>query len=109
MSATVKVSPVYANGPTGDLLVTVTSDEFGDSLTGYIDAAEVLRSAYRAIPQAPIDQEKLKGMVDLVLEQNGTPRHKLFEYPHRDDDSRAMIAAAENLVRTILRIGEAAA
>ncbi len=45
-------------------------------------------------------------MVDLVLEHKGTPRRHLFEYPHRADDSRDMIASAEALVRNILRLAE---
>lgn len=43
-------------------------------------------------------------MVDVVLEHNGTPRHRLFEYPYRDDTSQELIDKAEQLVRTILKL-----
>lgn len=40
--------------------------------------------------------------VDLVLEFAGTPRHYLYEYPYRADESDEIIAKAERLVRKIL-------
>lgn len=53
-----------------------------------------------------IKRESFNSMVDIVLAHNGTPRSKLFEYPHRDDDSRIMIAKAEDVVTGILSIVE---
>ena len=46
---TVDVSLVYANGPTGDLRITVTDPASGDSLTGYISAEDVRAFAIRAL------------------------------------------------------------
>ena len=45
-------------------------------------------------------------MVDVVLEHNGTPRHRLFEYPFRADTSQALIDKAEHVVRRILKLAE---
>lgn len=49
MSATVRIVPVFANGPTGELEVTVVSDDHGDSLRGYVKAVDVLGQARRAL------------------------------------------------------------
>lgn len=43
-------------------------------------------------------------MVDILLAHAGTPRHKLFEYPHRDDDSREMIRKADAAVAELLAV-----
>lgn len=43
-------------------------------------------------------------MEDVLLEYRGTPRRHLFEYPHRDDDSRRMIAEASSVVTRLLAI-----
>ena len=43
-------------------------------------------------------------LVDSMLAYKGTPRHKLFEYPHRDDDSRRMIQEAEQVVTAFLAV-----
>lgn len=43
-------------------------------------------------------------LVDSLLAYKGTPRHKLFEYPHRDDDSRRMIQEAEQVVAAFLAV-----
>lgn len=48
--------------------------------------------------------ETYNKMVDLVLASNGTPRHHLYEYPHRADDSDRMIAKAKQVVDSILRL-----
>lgn len=76
MSATVQVAPVFANGATGDLKVTVTSDEFGDSLTGYVGAADVMRHAERALRQEPRRVAQMvaaaydKGWADAMSQEN---------------------------------------
>lgn len=49
-----------------------------------------------------IEQPTKDTLVDLVLAHAGTPRRELFEYPHRDDDSRDMIRKADNTVRRIV-------
>lgn len=54
-----------------------------------------------------VSSENFEKMVDIVLAHNGTPRHRLFEYPHRDDDSRRMIQEAEMVVRRILALADA--
>jgi len=46
--------------------------------------------------------ETFDQMVDKVLEYNGTPRKRLFEYPYRADESRDLIRKAEELVRSIV-------
>lgn len=53
MSATVSVTPVFANGPTGLVRVTVTSDVFGDSLTGEVDAQLLAHQLKRALVEGP--------------------------------------------------------
>lgn len=53
-----------------------------------------------------VSTEDFNKMVDLVLKSNGTPRHQLFEYPHRDDDSRQMINKAETVVWEILTLAK---
>ena len=40
--------------------------------------------------------------VNLLLAYNGTPRHRLFEYPHRDAGSRDLIRKAEATLDAIL-------
>lgn len=40
-------------------------------------------------------------LVNALLAYKGTPRHRLFEYPHRVDDSRRMIQEAESVVTAI--------
>lgn len=42
-----------------------------------------------------LDQATKNRLADVFLEHARTPRSKLFEYPHRDDDSRTMIRNAE--------------
>lgn len=39
---------------------------------------------------------------DAVLAFIGTPRRELFEYPHRDDESRELIAQADRVVVAVL-------
>lgn len=53
-----------------------------------------------------VSSQSFNEMVDIILATKGTPRHHLFEYPHRADDSRRMIAEAEAVVRKILNIQE---
>lgn len=66
----------------------------------YMEMAKAILEA--AAPHMPASPTVTDEMVDAVLEHDGTPRRRLFEYPHRDDDSREMIKEAENLVRRIL-------
>lgn len=51
-----------------------------------------------------LDSDTFESLVDIMLEQGGTPRRHLFEYPHRADDSRDYIAKAEKKVRLMLEI-----
>lgn len=43
-------------------------------------------------------------MIDVVLEFNGTPRRRLFEYPWRADESRALLKAAGDVVDQVLAL-----
>lgn len=49
-----------------------------------------------------IDKDTRDRLVNIVLDHGGTPRHRLFEYPYRDDDSRALIEAANSTVTKML-------
>jgi hypothetical protein len=48
-----------------------------------------------------LDREKLDKAVDILLNYNGTPRDRLFEYPYRADESKKLIESAEYVVRRI--------
>lgn len=49
------------------------------------------------------DSDLRARMVDLLLAYKGTPRHELFEYPHRDSDSQRMISDAEAMALKIIQ------
>lgn len=51
-----------------------------------------------------VGQKRFESLVDFMLEQRGTPRRDLFEYPHRADDSRTYIANAERSAVEVLNI-----
>lgn len=46
-----------------------------------------------------VTREAFAQMRNDILFLMGTPYDSLFEYPHRDDDSRAYINKAEDMVR----------
>lgn len=73
--------------------------------TLHSEAADAIRELMASKPDAATkpDLTCTREMVDVVLEYNRTPRQDLFEYPHREDDSRKYIRDAETLVRTILQ------
>lgn len=50
----------------------------------------------------PLNEEARTECVDMILEVMGYPRHQLFEYPHRDDDSIRYITRAERTLDKIL-------
>lgn len=74
----------------------------GDDVMGEDLAVVILAAGYRK-PRS-ISEGTRVSLVDSLLAYKGTPRHKLFEYPHRDDDSRAMIREAEAVVTAILAV-----
>ena len=51
-----------------------------------------------------LDRETLDKMVNVMLDYNGTPRHRLFEYPYNDYESRAILQKAETAVRRIVAL-----
>jgi hypothetical protein len=77
-------------------------DDYGREDELGMRAALEAAAPYMARPS--LTPECFDQMVDAVLEHNGTPRHKLFKYPHRADDSRDMIRAAGEVVRQILKL-----
>lgn len=50
----------------------------------------------------PISKRQRTDLVDVLLAYSGTPRHHLYEYPHRDNDSDRYIANAEAVLDKIL-------
>lgn len=50
----------------------------------------------------PISKKQRTELVDVLLAYSGTPRHRLYEYPHRDNDSDRYIANAEAVLDKIL-------
>ena len=79
---------------TWDLQIQDVRDSYLEDAKNALEAA-----APHMLATSPVVTDE---MVDAVLEHGGTPRRRLFEYPHRDDDSREMIRSAETLVRRIL-------
>lgn len=66
-------------------------------------ADAVLAAGYRKSPKIRASDDALRTrLTDLLLAYKGTPRHELFEYPHRDSDSRAMIREAEAMALNII-------
>lgn len=49
-----------------------------------------------------LSQKTFDKLVDNVLEYNRTPRKDLYEYPYNEFESRDLIKAAENLVRSMV-------
>jgi hypothetical protein len=51
-----------------------------------------------------LSKKTFDSLVDIVLEHGGTPRRRLFEYPHNDFESRDLIAKAESAVKRIVAV-----
>lgn len=94
-----------------DELAEVIHNALGD-VTGIYDTSEnedqrlaavILAKGYRK-PRtvASVDGATRAQMVDIVLAHAGTPRHELFEYPNRADDSLKMIRKADAAVLDII-------
>ncbi|MNW58102.1 hypothetical protein D3C74_359480 [compost metagenome] len=54
----------------------------------------------------PLNPDAERQCVELLLEYHGTPMHRLYEYPHRDDDSDRYIANAKSLLAKILAVAQ---
>ena len=51
-----------------------------------------------------VDRDTRDKLINALLAYKGTPRHRLFEYPYRDDESRAMIDQADKTVTWLLTV-----
>ena len=58
------------------------------------------------MPDTPLNPDARTECVDMLLEIMGYPRHELFEYPHRADDSIRYITRAERTLDKILAIAQ---
>lgn len=77
----------------------------GDYIRPDANAAHAMANAIIAagyIKPDLTDADRRDRAQDVVLEFNGTPRRELFEYPHRADESRELIAQADRVVAVVL-------
>lgn len=58
------------------------------------------------MPDTPLNPDDERQCVELLLEYRGTPMHRLYEYPHRADDSDRYIANAKSLLAKILAVAQ---
>lgn len=58
--------------------------------------------------ELPMSKKARAELVNVLLDYSGTPRHRLYEYPHRDDDSDRFIANAEAVLDKMFSVLEQA-
>lgn len=76
-------------------------DPFGVAYLDHAAGADAIIAAGYIKPDLT-DADRREIAQNVILAFNGTPRHRLFEYPYRADDSHLLIAGADKAVTAVL-------